>query len=133
MITYTYTTQLSGGNQLYQINTQVSAGAKASIHEPVPDGATDLDISFAFPNAAASDSAKALGLLSDTDLTVKVCQSDNTVLDTINLTAGEPYIWAEGLTDPTWRNAGDVAKLRATNSSGSATNLKADVLFDPTV
>lgn len=132
MITWTYSTSLSGGNQLYQLSSTVSAGGSASTSEVIPDGSTDLDVLLAIPNAAASDSAKALGLFANQDLTVKVCLADNTVLQTIALAANVAYLWAEGVTDPTWRNGGDVAKLRVTNASGAATTLKADALFDPT-
>lgn len=131
-LNWTYTTSLSGGNQLYQVNDAVSAGGSASASEVIPDGSTDLDVSLAIPNASASDSAKALGLLADQALTVKVCEADNTVLQSIALVANVPYVWAEGVTDPTWRNAGDVAKLRVTNASGAAATLSADALFDPT-
>lgn len=132
-LNWTYTTSLSGGNQLYQLNATVTAGSSVSVSEVIPDASTDLDVLFAIPNASASNSAKALGLFANQALTVKVCLADNTVLQTIALAANVPYLWAEGVTDPAWRNGGNIAKLRVTNASGAATTLYADALFDPTV
>lgn len=127
-----YNISLSGGQGFYQSVNQVTAGALQSASEVIPDGSADLDVSFAFPNAVASDSAVAMGLLADVSMTVDVCLADNTVLQSIPLTANEPYVWADGVTDPTWRNGGDVAKLRITNASGTNGTLSADVLYDPT-
>lgn len=129
---FTYTTALSGGTQFYQVSDTITADGSSSASPVIPDSSTDLVVLFSIANASASDSAKALGLLADQDLTVKIALADDTVLQTINLTANVPYVWAEGLTAPTWRNGGDVAQLLVSNSSGSAATLSADALFDST-
>lgn len=131
-MTFSYATSLSGGNQFYQVSTPVTGSGATSLEETVADAASDAAILFAVPNASASDSAKALGLIADQDLTVKIALADNTVLQTIALTANAPYLWAEGVTDPTWRNGGDIAKLLVSNASGAAATLYADALFDST-
>lgn len=128
----TFSTTLSGFDTLYQENTSITAGGSSQLDESIPDESTDLDVTIAAPNASASDSVVAMGILSDQDVTVKIALANDTSLQSIALTANEPYVWADGQTDPTWRNGGDIAKVLVTNASGSAANLKMGILYDPT-
>lgn len=134
MIDLRFNQSISGVISSYSLNQTVSATALASAIETIADAATDLEVSLFGNNAAASDSTKALLIKADQDLTVKVALANDSVLQTINLTANTPYYWLDGsgVADPTWRNGGDIAKLLVTNASGASANLFADLLHDAT-
>lgn len=134
MPTISIFTSVSGGQKVYQITNNYTAGSKAELEEAVPDSSSDLEISFPLDVSAV----KAIVIESDQDLTIET--NDGSSADnTFELTANQPYIYPNAPSEVgSWVDTEDGAvstdwtSIFATNASGSDATLKITALLDAT-
>lgn len=103
-----------------------SGDAKTVREVTVADSASDYLVNFALDVSGI----KAIVILSDQDVTMET--NDGTTPDeTINLLAGNPYLWYTG-SYFTNLLATDITALYFSNSSGAAATVKILVIHDST-
>lgn len=105
----------------------LTAGARNCLSESVPDGSTDLAVTF----TCDVSTAKWIYLTCDKAVTIKT-NNAGAPTDTITLTAGQSMLWTNS--DPTAARpfSADVTALFVTNASGVAAALQVEVGQDPT-
>jgi hypothetical protein len=123
---HTISVNWSSGNRSITADNSYSGDAQASVDVSIPDSSTDMLVNFALDVSQI----KAIYIKSDQDITLET-NNGTTPDDTINLTAGVPYIWTTDSYD-TCKLTTDVTALYATNSSGSEANLQIEVVKDDT-
>jgi len=132
MFTANKTITVSGQlGRTYQVTTQVEAGNRESLNEPIPLGSTNLEIGLTMDVSQI----KMLAMQCDQDVTVKT--NNTSPVNLFTLKAGVPFIWVTGgaaLQDTVPANVTvDITKLYVTNASGVDATFSLDALVDPTV
>ena len=126
-LTHTITRRVAAGSRTLEKVTTKTAGAGPSLSESIPDSSTDLQIPFSVDvSQVKSCWIQATG----GNLTVKT-NSSSTPADTLALVDGVPQLWVEGDL-ATFFLTTDVTDLFVTNSSGAASTLDIEILYDPT-
>lgn len=128
--THTITTSWSNGSTPLQgasVNTsdgEINRSLTGA--DAVPGSTTNQAITIAFLLAGL----KSIYLLSDQDVAIKT-NSSGSPQETINLKAGQPIIWAQGLgLAPLF--AGNITAMYVTNAGSVAANVNICVLIDST-
>lgn len=103
-----------------------SGSSATEVSESVPTASTDAGIVIAIDVSAV----KAFYIVSSAAITVET-NDGSSPDDTLNLLAGQPYVWHTGSYDSFLLTA-DVTVLYITNASGATANIEIRVLQDAT-
>ncbi|MDZ4250311.1 MAG: hypothetical protein U0990_09510 [Candidatus Nanopelagicales bacterium] len=110
-----------------------TAGNRNSFDEPIADAQTDKLVNVAIDVSAL----QSFYMVSDQAVTIET-NDGTTPQETIVLKANEPLSWIKGSNQlggadyPAVPFGGDVTAFFVTNASGSAAQLKIEILQDPT-
>lgn len=123
--TIRYEFQKSGGDTVAREVTKTGSGV-LSIEETVADSSTDAEIVFSLDVSAV----KAFMIVSDRNVMVQT-NDGSSPDDTLNLIAGEPYVWHVTSLD-TFLLTVDVTSIFVTNASGGIATIVIEAIFDVT-
>jgi len=121
---HSITRSFSEGSGTVTASNTYSAGAEANLDETIPAAAINQLVNVAFPYANLT----SMYLYCPVACTIKT-NSSNAPAATINLTAGEAYIWPNGGAANPFGST-DVTKYYVTCSAGGL--LTQRLLYDPT-